>query len=212
VEAIRREGDRVVPAGPKARRTRAQLVAAAMTLFAEQGYQTTSVAQIAEAAGVSLGTFYQYFRNRSEVLTALMNESLRRMENNTGAGWRVSDGVAGLERIFRVYVASYTENVDMARVWEDVSQTEPEMVELRRSAARNITSQFAAELVRAGKAGEMRSMSRDEARLTARALAGMADRLCFELFVFDPSDPPPTHDDVAALLARLWASALGLTA
>jgi AcrR family transcriptional regulator len=211
VDALRREGDRVVPAGPKARRTRAQLIAAAMSLFAEHGYQATSVAQIAEEAGVSLGTFYQYFRNRGEVLGALMNESLRQMETNTGAGWHVGDGIVGLERIFRVYVTAYTQNIDMARVWEEVSQTEPEMIELRQVAARRITGQFAAELLRAGKAGEMRTMTRREADLTARALAGMADRLCFELFVFDPPDPPPSHDDVASLLARLWAAALELS-
>ncbi len=182
-----------------------------MVLFAEQGYQATSVAQIAEQAGVSLGTFYQYFRNRGELLAALTNESLRRMETNTGA-WRVGDGAAGFERILRVYVDSYTQNTDMARVWENVSQTEPEMIELRRDAARNITRRFAAELVRAAKAGELRPMTAREANLTARALAGMTDRLCYELFVFDPPDPAPTHDEVAALLARLWASALELQA
>jgi AcrR family transcriptional regulator len=186
-------------------------MAAAMQLFAEHGYQSSSVAQIAEAAGVSLGTFYQYFRNRSEVLAALTNESLRRMETNTGARWSADEGADGLERIFRVYVESYTENIAMARVWEDVSQTEPEMIELRRAAARTITGQFAAELLRAGKAGTMRTMSARQATLTARALAGMADRLCFELFVFDPPDPAPTHDEVASLLAVLWASALELT-
>ncbi len=210
MEALRREGDRVVPAGPKARRTRAQLITAAMTLFAEQGYQATSVAQIAESAGVSLGTFYQYFRNRGEVLAALITESLRQMETNTGTGWRAAEGAEGLERIFRVYVEAYTQNVAIARVWEDVSQTEPEMIELRREAARAITGQFAAELLRAGKAGKTRAMTPREANLTARALAGMADRLCFELFVFDPPEPKPTHEEVASLLAGLWASALGL--
>jgi AcrR family transcriptional regulator len=210
VEALRREGDRVVPAGPKARRTRGQLIAAATKIFAEQGFQNTSVAQIAERAGVSLGTFYQYFRNRDEVLAAMVNDSLRTMEDDTGPGWRVADGVAGLTRIFGIYVDAYTQSVDIVRVWENVSQTEAEMVALRKDAARSITSQFAAELRRASKAGEIRAMSAREATLTARALAGMADRVCFEMFVFDPPEPAPTKDEVAELLARLWAGALGL--
>lgn len=210
MEAIRREGDRVVAAGPKARRTRAQLIEAATKIFAEQGFQNTAVAQIAERAGVSLGTFYQYFRNRDEVLAAMVNNSLRQMETNTGAGWHVGDGVEGLTRIFGIYVDAYTESIDIARVWENVSQTEQEMVTLRKDAARTITGQFAAELRRASKAGEIREMSAREASLTARALAGMADRVCFEMFVFDPPNPPATKDEVAALLARLWAGALGI--
>ena len=210
MEAIRREGDRVVAAGPKARRTRAQLIDAATKLFAEQGFQATAVAQIAERANVSLGTFYQYFRNRDEVLAAMVSASLRQMELTTGEGWHVGDGRAGLERIFEIWVETYTQSTDIARVWESVSQTEPEMVRLRREAARTITSQFAAELRRASRRGEIRTMTDREADLTARALAGMADRLCFELFVFDPPDPPPTKGEVATLLAQLWAGALGL--
>jgi AcrR family transcriptional regulator len=210
VEALRREGDRVVPAGPKARRTRAQLIEAATKVFAEQGFQNTAVAQIAEHAGVSLGTFYQYFRNRDEVLAAMVGDSLRGMETDTGAGWRVTDGVEGLTRIFRIYVDAYTRSIDIVRVWENVSQTEAAMVAIRKEAARNITGQFAAELRRASKAGEIRTMTAREAMLTARALAGMADRVCFEMFAFDPPQPAPTKDEVAALLATLWAGALGI--
>jgi AcrR family transcriptional regulator len=210
VEALRREGDRVVPAGPKARRTRAQLIAAATTEFAEQGFQNTSVAQIAERAGVSLGTFYQYFRNRDEVLAAMVNAQLDGIRTAQGEGWHVRDGAAGLERVLLVYVQAYTRAIDMSRVWESVSQTEPEMIELRREAGRRITEGFARELLRAGKAGEMRSLSRREAHLTARALAGMIDRMCFDMFAFDPPTPAPTPEEVAALVAQLWAAALGL--
>jgi AcrR family transcriptional regulator len=211
VEALRREGDRVVPAGPKAQRTRRLLINAATAVFAEQGFRTTAVAQIAERAGVSLGTFYQYFRNRDEVLGAMVGDSLRHMETTTGQGWRVSDGVAGLQRIFEIYVDTYTQSIDIVRVWESVSQTESEMVEIRKAAAHRITEGFAAELVRASKAGEIHTVTRREAMLTARALAGMADRVCFELFVFDPPDPAPTKREVAKLLARLWAGAIGLS-
>jgi AcrR family transcriptional regulator len=210
MEALRREGDRVVPAGPKARRTRAQLIEAATEIFAEQGFQNTAVAQIAERAGVSLGTFYQYFRNRDEVLVALVNHQLDWIRTTQGPGWHVGDGIEGLERVLRIYIQAYTRVIDMSRVWESVSQTEPEMIELRRDAGRRITRAFASELLRASKAGEMRVMTKREAQLTARALAGMVDRVCFDLFVFDPPSPPATVVEAAALVAELWANALGL--
>ena len=45
-----------------------RLRAAAMTLFSEHGYGPVSVAQIADAAGVTQRTFYRYFPDKREVL------------------------------------------------------------------------------------------------------------------------------------------------
>jgi AcrR family transcriptional regulator len=48
--------------------TRAALRQAAEQLFAEQGYETTTVAQIAEAAQVGERTFYRYFESKDDLL------------------------------------------------------------------------------------------------------------------------------------------------
>jgi len=47
------------------------ILAAARTLFAKQGYEETTIAGIAAAAGVAVGTVYLYFRNKHEVYTAV---------------------------------------------------------------------------------------------------------------------------------------------
>jgi len=47
---------------------RAQVVRAAVRLFASQGYYTTTIQQIAREAGVSTGLVYQYFRDKDDVL------------------------------------------------------------------------------------------------------------------------------------------------
>jgi AcrR family transcriptional regulator len=49
---------------------RERLVVAAVDLFAEQGYDTTTVAQIAERAGVTRSTFFRHFPDKREVLAA----------------------------------------------------------------------------------------------------------------------------------------------
>jgi AcrR family transcriptional regulator len=49
---------------------RARLVLAALDLFTEQGYDTTTVAQIAERAGLTKTTFFRHFRDKREVLFA----------------------------------------------------------------------------------------------------------------------------------------------
>lgn len=51
----------------KKERTRAALVAAALDLFDRQGYETTTVDDIAAAAEVSPRTFFRYFSTKEEV-------------------------------------------------------------------------------------------------------------------------------------------------
>ncbi|TNC22528.1 TetR/AcrR family transcriptional regulator [Amycolatopsis alkalitolerans] len=49
---------------------RERLVVAAVDLFTEQGYDATTVAQIAERAGVTRSTFFRHFADKREVLVA----------------------------------------------------------------------------------------------------------------------------------------------
>jgi AcrR family transcriptional regulator len=47
-----------------------RLVVAAVDLFTEQGYDATTVAQIAERAGVTKSTFFRHFSDKRELLVA----------------------------------------------------------------------------------------------------------------------------------------------
>ena len=47
---------------------RAQILRAAVKLFSDKGYYTTTIAQIAREAGVSTGLIYQYFGDKDDVL------------------------------------------------------------------------------------------------------------------------------------------------
>ena len=49
---------------------RERLVMAAVDLFTEQGYDATTVAQIAERAGVTKSTFFRHFSDKRELLVA----------------------------------------------------------------------------------------------------------------------------------------------
>ena len=49
---------------------RERLVLAAVDLFTEQGYDATTVAQIAERAGVTRSTFFRHFSDKRELLVA----------------------------------------------------------------------------------------------------------------------------------------------
>lgn len=72
-----------VPAAPqqaRSRRTRDALLGAALALFAERGFERTSVADIAQGAGAAAGTFYQHFRSKRQLLLVLMDALLGEIE------------------------------------------------------------------------------------------------------------------------------------
>ncbi len=60
-----------VPQQARSRQRRVTLLAAAARLFEEHGYDATTADDIAGGAGVSIGTFYAYFRNKRQVFLTL---------------------------------------------------------------------------------------------------------------------------------------------
>ncbi|HEX6292403.1 MAG TPA: TetR/AcrR family transcriptional regulator [Herpetosiphonaceae bacterium] len=65
-----------VPQQTRSRQKRDALLAAAARLFEERGYDATTADDIADAAGVSIGTFYSYFRNKRQVFLTLYAASV----------------------------------------------------------------------------------------------------------------------------------------
>jgi AcrR family transcriptional regulator len=183
---------------------------AARQLFAEQGYNSTSVAHIIDRAGVSFGTFYQYFHDRGDVLAALLTATLQQMFESSDPNWRAVEGRAGLYRVIHNFVDAYALAGNAAGIWEEASIVDPAMAELRRSVGHRMTASVEGELRRASDAGLCRPFTAKEAALAATALAAMVDRFCFVSFVFDPSTAPAQVDESARLLTDLWAAAIGL--
>ncbi len=68
-----------------------RLRAAALSLFAEAGYEQATVAQIAQRAGVTERTFYRYFSDKREVLFAGSAELQRRMVDAVTAAAPTAD-------------------------------------------------------------------------------------------------------------------------
>jgi AcrR family transcriptional regulator len=56
---------------------RAQLIAAARQLFVSNGYEATSMSRIAQAAAVTPNTIYWYFRDKDELLIAVLDVLLQ---------------------------------------------------------------------------------------------------------------------------------------
>jgi AcrR family transcriptional regulator len=69
-------------AGTDERRTdtRKLIRAVALELFAEQGYEKTSLREIAERLGVTKAAVYYHYRTKEEILSSLLDEHLAGMD------------------------------------------------------------------------------------------------------------------------------------
>lgn len=56
--------------------SQARILESALTLFAQHGYDRTSVASIAKAAGMSQGLIYHYYQSKDDILRALFEQSM----------------------------------------------------------------------------------------------------------------------------------------
>ncbi|URZ17803.1 TetR/AcrR family transcriptional regulator [Clostridium felsineum] len=67
---------------------RTQILSVALSLFFEKGYKNTKITDIAEAADISKGLLYRYFKSKAEILFSysdMLNECLEEINNISSA-------------------------------------------------------------------------------------------------------------------------------
>ena len=84
---------------------RAELIAAASRLFKEQGYERTTVRDLAQAVGMQSGSLFYHFRTKEEMLVAVMAAGIGELTD------RLEDALAQaktpldrLKTLFRVHL------------------------------------------------------------------------------------------------------------
>ena len=83
--------------------SRRRIIDEALALFAEHGYEGTSVRMIAEAAGTSPGLLYNYFANKQALLHAIFEESV----SDVRASFARADAAPPGERLERLVRGSF---------------------------------------------------------------------------------------------------------
>jgi AcrR family transcriptional regulator len=66
--------------------TRTQLQAVALELFAERGYDSTSLREIAERLNITKAAVYYHFRSKDEILVSLITDFLDRLDDLSSWG------------------------------------------------------------------------------------------------------------------------------
>jgi AcrR family transcriptional regulator len=106
-----------------------RLMKAAIALFAEQGYEETTVAEIAERAGLTKRTFFRYFSDKREVLFSgtkeLENRWLEAAAAAPAEATPLTVVTAGLGPVADMFI----ERHDFARIRSRIIEANPELKE-----------------------------------------------------------------------------------
>ena len=108
------------------RRTPAQsrILHAALNLFADHGVSGTSLQMIADAVGVTKAAVYHKFKTKEEIVTAVAEMELAKLEDALEAAEAQADGVAARKVLLTEVVGMAVER----RRWVMALQNDPVMV------------------------------------------------------------------------------------
>jgi AcrR family transcriptional regulator len=103
---------------PSERTTKERIVAAAVDLFAAQGFDATSVSQVVTRAGVAKGGLYHHFASKDDLLFEVYRELVERQWQGVQAVLSQRLGpAAALRKIIGDLVETTTESVREAKVF-----------------------------------------------------------------------------------------------
>jgi TetR/AcrR family fatty acid metabolism transcriptional regulator len=96
-----------------------QILDAAITVFAEQGFLQSTVAQVARRAGVADGTIYLYFKNKDDILIQFYEYKTRQVFDKfreaVDAGRSAEQK---LHNLVRAHLEEFQKDINMAIVYQ----------------------------------------------------------------------------------------------
>lgn len=187
---------------PAARRRR-QLLDVALDVFATRGFDGTSMAELAEAAGITKPVLYQHFASKRELYLELLEDVGRQLQEAVGKATAAAAGPHGqVEAGFRAYFRFVAENRSAFQLlFLGSSRHDREFTHAVERVEESMADAVAP-LIEAG-------IDEPHRRQLAHALVGMAE-VTGRRAVADP-DFAYSVDQLAARLSELaWAGLRGI--
>ncbi len=174
------------PRQARSRRKRQDLIDAARSLFAEQGYEAASIGEITARAGTAAGAFYTYFPSKRQLLVELMSELLARLsavDLQPSRGGRIE-----LRNFLTRVLRTDLDNYGVIRAWQEASLSDPKLGALRVA----IEQWTGARILRVFQ--RLRKAPRSRPQVDVAAFARMMDRHFWSLLARGASLPRRAFD------------------
>lgn len=196
------------PKTPRGERTRAALLDAARQEFAEKGYFNAKIADIAERAGKSSGSFYNYYENKELLLVDLVNEFPQDVLRHAFTDERGTDITARIESAVAAYYGAYrTYLPEMVGVFH-LSMTQPEFHERWLSLRAAGVSALVPHIERLRKRSGIPKPVRSD--ILASAIVSMLEGFCWAWMAAggEHAMAPPTDEEAISTLTYVWSRAV----
>ena len=111
--------------------TKEKILDAALTLFAENGYDGTSVEQIASIVGIKAPSLYKHYKGKEDILNALIDSAEARYEEMFGSEKNIGKVPQSREEFIKVTLKriSFTIKDPVIRKTDRQPQCEEECME-----------------------------------------------------------------------------------
>lgn len=113
------------PTQPRAVETVACILEAAAQILEVQGFEAFNTNAVAERAGVSIGSLYQYFPGKKALLIALMQREKERFRDDAFAALAETTGRAAMQHLIQAAVRQQLGRAELARLL-DLEEEKPE--------------------------------------------------------------------------------------
>jgi AcrR family transcriptional regulator len=187
------------------RDTRARIVAAAVSLFAEQGFDATSVNEVVARAGVAKGALYHHFGSKDDLLYEVYRELVDRQLSGLDAILAAGAGPAHtLRELLRDMVETTAASAEEAKVFFREGHRLTDANQQRVRAARRRIHEACIELVRDAQASGAFSRVASPEMVTF-TMFGVINELPTWYSPGGPKTPRQLADELADLLLTALA-------
>ncbi len=147
--------------------TRAALVKAAQDLFRKQGYEATTIEEIAELASISRRTFFRYFPTKEDLVFPQQESRLQGFMMLLETHRPEETPFETLRNLTALFAADYTRHAERILVQQELILSSPDLLAREREIDRAWEATMFEYLAKWGGGGR-------EAEHRARVLAGAA--------------------------------------
>ncbi|WP_372571737.1 TetR/AcrR family transcriptional regulator [Ruegeria jejuensis] len=196
-----------VPRQARAQKRVEQILRAAKTVVAGKGYTDLKMTDVAEEAGITISSMYQYFPNKGAVVSAICDEYLRQQRRNLKEAFRTPPGtltevMERMEALLQSYYQTLRGDWVLKKIWTGAASDKSVLSAEFDDTLENVETVYAAaqHFVRDDKLAEFKK--------TLTVLFGFANAAVNQAVDLDEAEGQRSIEIAIRMLRASWAAGI----